>query len=449
MKTFLFLVCVRFVFALGFFSLTVSVLRADDWPQWLGPQRDGIWRETGIVGKFPESGPKVRWRVPIRSGYSGPAVAKGRVYVMDRQIGKRDTNSARGQVSGTERILCLNEKDGKILWQHEYDCTYGVSYATGPRTTPTVHDGKVYTLGAEGNLLCLDAKKGKLLWSRDFKKDFGAKTPMWGFVGQPLIDGKKLICLAGGDGSVVVAFDKDTGKELWRALSAKETGYAPPVIYKLAGKRQLILWHPEAVNSLDPATGKLFWSYPHTRPIQSALTIPTPRKVGDNNLFFTSFYNGSLMLRVDSDQPSLVYASQKVSEKDTDGLHSMFSTPLIENGYIYGFCSYGQFRCLNVETGERVWETFQATTGKSERWGTAFIVKNGDRSFIFNDQGELIIAKLSPEKYEEISRAKLLEPTNRDPGRFVVWSHPAFANKSVYARNDKEIVCVSLAEKGR
>ena len=327
-----------------------STLRADDWPQWQGLQRDAVWREKGIVETFPESGPKVRWRVPIRSGYSGPAVAKGRVYVMDRQIGKRDTNSARGLVPGTERILCLNEKDGKILWQHEYDCTYGVSYATGPRTTPTVHDGKVYTLGAEGNLICLDAKKGKLLWSRDFKKDFNAKTPMWGFVGQPLIDGKKLICLAGGDGSVVVAFNKDTGQELWRALSAKEPGYAPPMIYEFAGKRQLILWHPEAINSLDPATGKLFWSYPHTRPIQSALTIPTPRKVGDN-LFLSSFYNGSLMLRVDSDQPSVVWASQKVSEKDTTELHSMFSTPVIENGFIYGVCSYGEFRCSECRDG--------------------------------------------------------------------------------------------------
>jgi outer membrane protein assembly factor BamB len=428
--------------------LTVSVLHADDWPQWLGPQRDGVWRETGIVEKLPTNGFQYRWRVPIGGGYSGPAVVNRRVYMMDRQLAGGAKNPAnafdRGTIPGSERVLCLNEADGKILWQHEYDCPYAVSYAAGPRVTPAVADGKVYSLGAEGNLFCLDAEKGAVIWSNDFKKSCQIKTPMWGFAGHPLVDGKKLICLAGGQGSVAVAFDKDTGKELWRALSAKEPGYAPPMIYEFAGKRQLIIWHPEAVNSLDPETGKVFWTYPLNPSVRAGMTIPTPRKVGDL-LFLTSFYNGSLLLRVDSDTPSLVWQSKKVSETDTDGLHSVMATPLIENGYIYSPCSYGQFRCLKLETGERVWETFEPTSGKSARWGHAFIVKNDNRSFIFSEKGDLIIAKLSPEKYEEISRAHLLDPVNRDPGRPVVWSHPAFANKSIYARNDKEIVCVSLA----
>jgi outer membrane protein assembly factor BamB len=433
---------------LGCFLFTVSALHADDWPQWLGPQRDGVWRETGIIEKFSTNGAKYRWRIPIGGGYTGPAVAKGRVYVMDRQLAKGTSNPSspwgRGEIPGNERVLCLNEADGKVVWQHEYDCPYTVSYASGPRVTPTVQDGKVYTLGAEGNLLCLDAGKGTLLWSRDFKKELGIKTPMWGFAGHPLVDGKKLICLAGGEGSVAVAFDKDTGKELWRALSAKEPGYAPPMIYEFAGKRQLIVWHPEAVNALDPETGKIIWSHPLTPSVRSGMTIPSPRKIGDL-LFLTSFYNGSLLLRVDSDKPSVVWQSQKVSEKDTDGLHSVMATPLIENGYIYSPCSYGQFRCLKLETGERLWETFAPTSGKSERWGHAFVVKHGNHSFIFSEQGDLIIAKLTPEKYEELSRAHLIDPINRDPGRPVVWSHPAFANKCVYARNDKEIVCVSLA----
>ena len=174
------------------------------------------------------------------------------------------------------------------------------------------------------------------------------------------------------------------------------------------------------------------------------MTIPSPRQLG-GWLFLTSFYNGSLMLRIDSDKPSLVWQSKKISEKDTDGLHSVMSTPFLEKGYIYEPCSYGQFRCLKAETGERAWETFEPTTGKSERWGNAFIVKNRDRYFLFNEKGDLIIARLTPEKYEEISRAHLLEPTNTDAGRAVVWSHPAFANLCVYARNDKEIVAVSLA----
>jgi outer membrane protein assembly factor BamB len=423
-------------------------LRADDWPQWLGKERDGVWRESGILEKFPTDGVKVRWRAPIGGGYSGPAVANGRVYVMDRKLAEGSNNPgnafSRGEIPGTERVLCLNEADGKVLWQHEYDCIYTVSYAAGPRATPAMQDGKVYTLGAEGHLRCLDAEKGTLLWAHDCKSDFGIKAPMWGFAGHPLVDGQKIICLAGGDGSVAVAFDKDTGKELWRALSAQEPGYAPPMIYEFAGKRQLIIWHPEAVNGLDPETGKVYWTHRHTPPVRSGMTIPSPLKIGDL-LFLTSFYNGSLLLRIDSDQPSVVWQSKKVSEKDTDGLHSVMATPLIEKGYIYSPCSYGQFRCLKLETGERLWETFAPTSGKSERWGHAFVVKNGDRAFLFNEKGDLIIAKLTPEKYEEISRVHLLEPNNKDPRRPVVWSHPAFANRSVYARNDSEIVCASLA----
>jgi outer membrane protein assembly factor BamB len=367
---------------------------------------------------------------------------------MDRQLAKGATNPAnafaRGQIPGSERVLCFNEADGKLLWQHEYACAYTVSYAAGPRTTPTVHAGKVYTLGSEGNLVCLDAETGKPAWSRDFKKEFGIKTPLWGFAGHPLLDGQKLICLAGGDGSVVVAFDKGTGRELWRALSAKEPGYAPPMIYEFAGKRQLILWHPEAVNGLDPETGKVFWTHKHAPAVRFGMTIPTPRQAGDL-LFLTSFYNGSLLLRIASDQPAVVWQSQKVSEKDTDGLHSVMATPLIESGHIYSPCSYGQFRCLKLATGERLWETFAPTSGKSERWGHAFVVKHGERTFIFSEKGDLVIAKLSPDKYEEISRTPLLAPANRDPGRPVVWSHPAFANQSIYARNDKELICASLA----
>ena len=420
---------------------------ADDWPQWLGPQRDAVWRETGILEKFPAGGPKVRWRTPIGAGYAGPAVANGRVYVLDRQLGQGASQPAnpfdKGTIPGTERVLCLNEADGTIIWKQEYDCPYAVSYPAGPRATPAVRDAKVYTLGTEGNLLCLDAEKGTVIWAHDLKKDYGIKTPMWGFAGHPLVDGRKLVCLVGGEGSVAVAFDRETGKELWRALSAKEPGYCPPMIYEFGSRRQLIVWHPESVNSLDPDTGKIYWTYPHTA-VRSGMTIPSPRQLGDR-LFLTSFYNGSLMLRIDSDKPALVWQSKKISETDTDGLHTVMATPYLEGGYIYGPCSYGQFRCLKADTGERIWETFEPTTGKSERWGNAFIVKNGDRFFLCNEKGDLILAKLTPEKYSELDRVHLLDPTNRDPGRAVVWSHPAFANRCVYARNDKEIICVSLA----
>ncbi len=424
-------------------------LLADDWPQWLGSQRDSVWRETGIMETFPSGGLKIRWRTATGAGYSGPAVADGRVFLMDRQLATNANSPKdpfqRGIINGTERVLCLDAANGKELWKYVYDCPYSMSYSAGPRTTPLVSDGKVFTVGAEGNLVCLESKTGRLLWSKDFKKDYNIPTPMWGFAGNPLLDGNRLICLVGGEGSTLVAFERDTGKELWRALSAKEPGYSSPTIIQAGGKRQLILWHPEAANSLNPEDGSLYWSEKVTS--RSGMSIATPRREG-NLLLFTSFYNGSLMMRLDEHKPaaSPVWRTQKASEKDTTHLNAVMCTPFLENGYIYGICSYGQLRCLKAETGERIWETFQATTsGEPVRWANAFLVKNGKRFLIFNEKGDLISARLSPEGYQELSRTHLLEATNKDPGRAVVWSHPAFANKCIYARNDVELVCAELS----
>ncbi|MCB1278526.1 PQQ-binding-like beta-propeller repeat protein [Prosthecobacter sp.] len=425
-------------------------LHADDWPQWLGPNRDSVWRESGIIGTFPDGGPKVLWRVKIGGGYTGPAVANGKVYLMDRQVAvnTRAPGNAfsRGLIAGTERVLCLEEKTGALQWEHRYDCTYTMSYSTGPRCTPLVSDGKVWTVGAEGNLFCLDAENGKVLWSHDYKADYGARTPMWGFAGHPLLDGQRLICLVGGPGCVAMAFDKDSGKELWRSLDAREPGYCPPTMIEHGGTKQLILWHPQSVNSLDPATGKIFWSCPWD--VRAGLTVATPRLSGDL-LLFSSFYTSSKCFKLNTTKPTaeLQWEGKSFSEKNTDTLHSLISTPFIEDGHIYGVCSYGQLRCLKLDTGERVWETFAATTGdKPVRWANAFIIKHEGRFFLANEQGDLIIARLSPKGYEEISRASILKPTTTDPRRAVVWSHPAFANQCVFMRNDEEIVCASLAK---
>lgn len=438
-----------------------SSTRADDWPQWLGPQRDGVWREKGILDKFPDGGPKVLWRTTIGGGYAGPAVAGGKVYVTDRVldpgVSNPDNPFNRKVVKGKERILCLDQKTGNIIWKHEYECPYSVSYPVGPRTTPVVMEGKVWALGTMGNLFCLDAGTGKVIWSRDFVKDYNARVPLWGFSAHLLLDGKNIISLVGGEGSVVVAFDKDTGKERWKALSltTAEIGYCPPMIFQASGKRQLIIWHPESVNGLDPETGKVYWSEPFA--VKQNLTIPTPRVQGDR-LFVSCFYNGSMMLKFKPDAPGVTvvwkgkqWKPKRASETpaNTDGLHCIMSTPLFQGDSIYGVCSYGELRCLKADTGERVWQTLKATGAKDkpvERWANAFLVTHGERTFLFNEKGDLIIAKLTPKGYDEISRAHILDATGQLSDRKVVWTHPAFADKCVFARNDKEIVCVSLAK---
>lgn len=433
--------------------------RGDDWPQWLGPKRDGVWRETGIVAKFPPGGPKVRWRTPLSEGYSGPAVANGKVYITDwvraKGAARSDNPFGRDRVNGQERVLCLEETTGAVLWQYAYDASYQISYSAGPRTTPVVTKDAVYALGAMGDLVCLDVKTGAKIWHRHLAQEYKMNVPMWGFASHPLLDGNRLICLVGGQGSVVIAFDKDTGTELWKALTASQPGYAPPMIYEIGGTRQLIIWHPQAVNALNPVTGAVYWSVPYggstkKEGIKAGLTVPTPRLSGDH-LFLTAFYDGALMLKLNgTNTPEVTWRSMGRGEQpdDTQALHSIMPTPIFKEGYIYGVCSYGELRCLRADTGERLWSTHKYTTGSSVRWGNAFLVEQGDRCILFNERGELIIAKFTPKGHEEISRAKILEPTNTmagPKGRRVVWSHPAFANRCVYARNDQEIICVSLA----
>jgi len=219
------------------------------------------------------------------------------------------------------------------------------------------------------------------------------------------------------------------------------------MIFEAGGKRQLVIWHGQSVNGLDPETGAVYWTQP--APTYQGMSIATPRMFGDS-LFVTAYPNTSLMLRLDPAKPAAttLWRTLKVNEKDTTHLNAVMCTPFLEDGFIYGVCSYGQLRCLKMATGERVWETFQATTGgEPVRWANAFIVKHGDRFFLFNEKGDLIIARLSPRGYEEISRAHLLEPTGNAAGRAVLWSHPAFANRHAYARNDQEIICVDLALK--
>lgn len=446
--------CVSFLPRCGWLALLAAArLVADDWPHWQGPRGDGVWRETGILATFPAGGPPVRWRVPIGAGYSSPAIAGGRVFLTDRPESKTRGNPGgaleRAAEAGRERVQCFDARDGRVLWQHEYDCPYLISYPAGPRASPSVAGDRVYTLGAEGDLHCLDTATGRVVWARSFKRDYGVTTQTWGFAAPPLVDGDRVICLVGGEGHTVVAFDRENGREVWRALPTREPGYAPPTIIEAGGRRQLIVWDSEALNGLDPATGAVFWREPFKTKMAHA--IGTPRRSGEF-LFISSFFDGSMLLRLDAAAPraEVVWKIKGPSEVRPEGLHSLMSTPLIEDGHIYGVCSFGQLRCLQLADGTRRWESLAPTTvaGKPARWTTAFLVKHEDRTFIYNETGDLIIARLTPQGYEEISRAHLLDPTNRAGGRDVHWSHPAFADRAVFVRNDRELLCADLRAPG-
>lgn len=448
--------CILIALVLG--VLTASPARSADWPEWLGPHRDGVWREAGLVDKFPKGGPKVLWRKDLGTGYSGPAVADGRVYVMDRIRPKdaegKPARPTRAGIPGTERTLCLRASDGKLLWKDEYDCPYTISYPSGPRTTPLVRDRRVYTLGAMGHLRCLDAATGEVRWAKNLLKEYKLDSPpVWGYAGHPLLDGDRLICLVGGEGRAVVAFHKDTSKPIWQALATEEIGYSPPVLIRAGGKRQLIIWLSESINGLDPATGRKYWSLPYPasgKPQRPAVNILTVQHQGDL-LFLSTYYHGPMMLKLASDKPAakVLWEGKSKNLRNPEALHVLMAAPVLKDGHIYGVGAYGDLRCIRADTGKELWRTFAATTGKKADCATAFLVPQGDRFVICNDQGDLILAKLTPKGYDEIDRAHILEPNHQAFGRMVVWSHPAFAGRCVFARNDKEMVCLSLAAHGK
>ncbi len=297
----------RWVVLLGFAITILSavpdkVASADDWPQWMGPKRDNIWRENGIIDRFPEGGLKGLWRTPLAGGYAGPAVANGKVFVTDYLTTDdvKSDNADHKELNGKERIHCLDEATGKVLWTHEYPVKYTISYPSGPRCTPNVDGNRVYTLGAEGNLVCLNTADGSVIWSHDLKQDYGTKAALWGYAAHPLIDGENLLCLAGGAGSHIVAFNKHTGRRSGRVQLRRNKGYSPPTIFNHGGVRQLILLRPDAVSSIDPETGKEYWSIPYEA--TNGSIIMSPVMLGDF-LYAAGFNNRNLLIRMDPDKP--------------------------------------------------------------------------------------------------------------------------------------------------
>ena len=432
--------------------LSTAALRAEDWPQWRGVARDAVWNENGVVERFAEDGLIVKWRTPVRGGFAGPVVAGGRVFVLDYE-----ENEGSRTMDGVERLVALDEQTGAVLWEREWPATYRNlqwKFANGPRATPAVDGERVYVLGAAGMLLCFDTGTGELIWQVDTTVDYDLTVPVYGVSQSPLVEGNNLIVLLGGEPDAkVVAFDKETGAEVWRALdSTSEAGYSSPIVIDAGGVRQLIVWHATAVTSLDPQTGAVYWNQDH--PIGGGMAIATPVWSG-RYLVVSQFFNGAMMLVLNPDRPAarvLWQGEARVEWPDqTDTLHALMSTPIVSGDYLYGVGSYGELRGIDATSGERLWKSEQMTVQK--RFGTAYIVRNGDRWFVTNDEGFLIIARFTPEGYEEIDRTLLLRPTTRTRGgasgrwddRAVLWAHPAFANRHVVARNDAEVVRLSLS----
>ena len=415
-------------------------LNADAWPQWRGENREGVWNESGIIDKFEEPEIPIRWRAPIGSGYSGPSVAEGRVYVTDRVTKPKQT----------ERVHCFDWETGESIWSYSYDCIYKIDYTAGPRATVTVQDGLAYALGAMGHLHCFDAATGEIVWKRDFNAEYNINMPTWGIASAPIVEGDHLIVQIGGKpNACIVAFDRKTGEEKWKALD-DNASYSAPIVITQAGERVLVCWTSTNVVALDPQTGRLHWRYTFAAEgVMAAIATPT---LYQNELFVAHFRRGALLLKLSPDalEVELGWYRTGKDELNTDAIQPAMSTPVRIGDYIYGVDSYGELRCLDAGNGDRIWEDLSAV--RKARWSTIHFVRHpvsaDNRVWMFNEHGELLITELSPKGLNIISRAKLIEPTrdqlNRRGG--VAWAHPAFAYKHVFARNDKELVCANLAK---
>jgi outer membrane protein assembly factor BamB len=391
-----------------------------DWPQFRGPRGDGTWHGPSLSESWPATGLKRVWKQSIGGGYAGISVADGRAITMDRQTDPE-----------IERVLCFDAATGTLLWQHNYPVTYGkLDYGNGPRAAPTIHGGHVYTVGALGDLRCLDAVTGKVVWTRNYLSDYGGRLSMWGFAASPVVHGDWLIVQPGGDqGSSVVAIERATGTEVWRSLN-DEAGYSTPVIHRAHGLDQLICWTPSHIRCLDVKTGNLLWSHPYE--ITYGVSIAKPI-VQERIVLVAGYWHGTKAIRL-GDSPT----TAKLLWEENRYLRGLMSQPLYRNGYVYLLDKQYGLTCFELQTGKKLWDDKNQMTPRGRNPHASLVwLGDSDRAIILNEEGELILARLNPDGYREQSRTKITDFT---------WAHPALAGNHVFARTDKELVCVSLEE---
>jgi len=419
----------RLTIALGLLlSLAAS---GDDWPQFRGPNRESVWRETSILQAFPVEGLTIRWRAPIGAGNSSPVVARGHVYVTDCQP---------EQPKMWERVHCFDEKTGRPLWTYRYEVDWQPSFdlknQSGPCPTPIAEGRLLFTLGATGHLLAFDTRKGTVAWRRVLGEDYNLeKFP--NMTSCPLIEGGLLIVLiCGKPGACVVALDKHTGKEIWRALDDPPHAFSSPMIISAGGKRQLIVWTPKGVTSLNPANGRIWWR--EELITREDYAVATPVRLGDRLLI------SGLMFQLERHKPA---ATVLWPETKALSLRVLSHTcmPMILDEHVFAGKIGGHLVCLEARTGKQIWETDKVTTPGNG--GTIHLTLNGDSMLLFTDEGNLIRAQLDGTGYHELSRVHLIEPDFHFGAKMVVFAPLAFANRNVFSRNNQELICASLQTK--
>jgi len=379
---------------------------------------------TEVATNWPKNGPPVVWQKQVGPGFSGPVVAAGKLILFHR-IEDKETSEA------------LDAKTGKQFWSFDYPTAYrdDFGFDEGPRATPAIVDGRVYTFGAEGMLTCVDAEHGKKLWSVDTKVEFHTAKGFFGRASSPLVEGEAVIMILGGKaGAGLVAFDRKNGKVLWKTTN-DEASYSSPVAATINGQQVVLAVTLSELAGVEPASGKALFGYPFRPPIRSSVTAATP-VVNGNEIFISASYNtGAAMLRVAGASTMSV---EKVWASE-DALSCHYATPILHNGFLYGihgrtdpgFEPAASLRCIEWKSGKVQWER--------QNFGAATLMLVGEALLILNERGELLRVATSPTGYKETARAQVLPNQVR--------AHPALADGLFYARSKDKLVCLDLTKR--
>ncbi len=393
--------------------IACSFCTAADWPQFLGPNRNGVSSETNLSLTWPKEGPKALWKMKVGAGWSGPVVSSNRAVLFHR-------------LEDNEVVEVLNATNGARVWRQDYASGYrdDFGFDEGPRATPAADGDRVITYGANGILNCWDFASGSNRWRVDTRQQFKSEKPYFGIACSPLVEGQAVILnIGGGDGAGIVAFDKTTGKVLWKAGN-DEASHSSPVAATHQGRRYVFVLAREGLAALEP-NGKLLWEFPWKPRIQASVSAATPLVIGDQIFISVSYGAGAALLRFNSAKPEVIWSGDDI-------LSNHYATSVHHGGFLYGFDGRQEqrcnLRCVELKTGKVRWS--------QDRFGAGTLVVVGDKLLILTESGELVVAPAVPEKFSPMARAQIIGSEVR--------SHPALANGLFYARDKSSLVCVDL-----
>jgi outer membrane protein assembly factor BamB len=386
---------------------------AADWPQWRGPQRDGISRETALLEAWPDGGPPQIWKTQgLGRGYSAFAIAQGRLFTQ-------------GQRGDRQFVLALDAATGKRLWETPTAPAFPQDRGDGPRGTPTVDGDRLFAMAGEGTLVSLDVQTGSVFWKKNVVEEFGGRVPNWGISESPLVDGSNLIVTPGGPGAAIVALDKKTGNLVWKSQSDR-AGYASPIAAEVGGIRQIIVFTGEGVVGLRANNGALLWRY--NRVSNRTANIATP--IFQNGFVFVSsaYGTGCALLKLTAEAGTV-----KASEVYFSGeMQNHYSTSVVVGENVYGF-SNAILTALNLQTGRVAW--------RDRSVGKGSVTYADGKLYLLSEDGVIGLAEATSVGYKERSRFEISR------GAFPTWTPPVISGGRLYLREQDNLYCYDIKKK--